>query len=272
MKFSKTLVTLIYLALIAGTTCVQAESAGPVLGSVNGAKIYVKQVDDWVKNAVASGAKDTPDLRKSITDELVVREAILQDVKKTGLANRPEIDFKIKMAQQNTLLDLWFAEYFKSNPITEQDLKAEYERQVNLTKEGRNSNEYKLSQILVADQLEAEAIIEKLNGGYSFEKMAKEKSLDKASGAQGGSVNWALPDQLMTPIGDVALNLTKGKVAQKPVKTQIGWHVIRLDDVRKYSIPAFDDVKQTIAQTLIQRKKQEAVAQLMSKSKFTQGK
>ncbi len=86
------------------------------LGVVNGGKIYVKQLDDAVKNAVASGATDSPELRKSIADELVVREAILQDLKKTGLATNSENDFKVKFAQQNVLIDhakLWV---ISSNP------------------------------------------------------------------------------------------------------------------------------------------------------------
>jgi peptidyl-prolyl cis-trans isomerase C len=246
--------------------------ASQVLGSVNGVKIYVKQLDEWVKNAVANGAKDDSGLRQQLINEIVVREAVLQEVKRSGLAVKPENDFKIKVAQQNVLMDLWFAEYFKNHPISDADVKAEYDRQANLTKDGRNSNEYKVSQILVSSEKDAEDIINKLNSGSSFESLARDKSLDKTSAQNGGSVNWAFPDQLMSPIGDIVLTLSKSKFTQKPVKTQIGWHVIRLDDVRKYKIPPYDEAKQTLAQQMVQKKKQEAVEQLMKKTKVVQGK
>lgn len=248
-----------------------AQAGGPSV-SVNGVKIQAKQLEDWVKNAVNNGAKDSPELRQSILNELVVREAVLQDVKKTGLATRGDNDFKVKVAQQNVLMDLWFADYFQKHPIKESDLRADYERQANLTKEGRNSNEYKVSQIFVASEKEAEDLIVRINSGASFETVAREKSLDKASAASGGAVNWALPDQMMAPIGDAVVALTKGKMTSKPVKSQNGWHIVRLDDVRRFKLPAFEDVKQNIAQGMIQKQRQEAVAELVKKSNITQGK
>ncbi len=266
MKFRVALVAVSLLAAFA----VNAQTG--VLGTVNGSPITKKQLDDWVKNAVANGAKDTPELRQSLLNEVVVREAVLQDVKKAGLVSKENNEFKVRVAQQNVLMDLWFAEYFKSHQVTESDVKAEYDRQVSLTRDGRNSNEYKLSQILVATESEAEAIISKLNSGSSFESLARERSLDKTSAAQGGAINWVLPDQIMPPIGDIVINLSKGKIAPNPIKTQIGWHIVRLDDSRKYKIPAYDDAKQSLAQNLMQRKKQEAVEELMKRSKVVQGK
>lgn len=264
-------VCLACLPILAFSLFSQAQQA-PVLGSVNGSKIYAKQLDEWVKNAIAGGATDSPEMRQSILNELVVREAVLQDAKKSGLTSKPDNEFKIKIASQNAVMDLWFAEYFQKHPLTENDLKAEYDKQVELTKSGRNSNEYRVSQILLADEKDAERAIIQINSGAQFENIAKEKSLDKTSAANGGAVNWALPDQLMSPIGDVVMNLQKGKINNKPIKTQIGWHVIRLDDVRPYKIPSFEDAKQSLAQALIQKKKQEAIADLMKRTQVVQGK
>ena len=249
----------------------QAQGSGQVLGVVNGGKIYVKQLEDWVKNAVANGATDSPELRKAIADDLVVREAILQDIKKTGLANTPENDFKVKVAQQNILLDLWFADYFRKNPITDQDIKAEYDRELGLSKDPKNANEYKISQIVVANEKDADDIINKLNLGSSFETLAKDKSLDKSSAAQGGSINWALSGQFIPPVGDVVMTLSKGNVSPKPIKTQVGFVIVRLDDVRKFRMPSFDEAKGAIAQGMVQQRKQAAVADLMKNVKVTKG-
>lgn len=261
--------TLLVLGSFSRLTHAQSSA---VLGSVNGSKIYLKQLDEWVKNALDGGAADSPELRQSLLNELVIREAVLQDAKKNGLASRPENEFKIRVASQNALMDLWFAEYFQRHPLAESDLKVEYDKQIELTKSGRNSNEYKVSQILLASEKDAEQVIIRINAGASFEQVAKEKSLDKSTASNGGVVNWALPDQLMSPIGDLVMNLSKGKINGQPIKTQIGWHVIRLDDVRPYKIPRFEDVKQSLAQALVQKKRQEAIAELMKRTQIVQGK
>lgn len=271
LKFGRVLLVLVNLILITSSQVALAQVNTPSV-SVNGVKIQTKQLEDWVKNAVNNGAKDSPELRQSILNELVVREAVLQDVKKTGLATRGQNDFKVKVAQQNVLMDLWFADYFQKHPISESDVRADYDRQANLTKEGRNSNEYKVSQIFVASEKEAEELIGKINSGTSFESLAREKSLDRASAVAGGAVNWALPDQMMAPIGDAVLTLSKGKITPKPIKTQSGWHILRLDDVRRFKLPAFEEVKQNIAQGMLQKQRQEAVAELIKKSTITQGK
>lgn len=268
-KLGRVLVVFGSLTLLISSQFAMAQTGANSV-AVNGVKIQSKQLEDWVKNAVNSGAKDSPELRQSIMNELVVREAVLQDVKKTGLATRGDNDFKVKVAQQNVLMDLWFADYFQKHPISESDVRADYDRQANLTKEGRNSNEYKVSQIFVATEKDAEDVIGRINSGTSFESLAREKSLDRASASSGGSVNWALPDQMMAPIGDAVLALSKGKITSKPVKTQNGWHIIRLDDVRRFKLPPFEDVKQNIAQGMIQKQRQEAVAELIKKSNITQ--
>ena len=140
-----------------------------------------------------------------------------------------------------------------------------------MTKEGRNSNEYKISQIVVATESEGKDIIGQLNSDSSaFEKIAKEKSLEKATGSQGGVIpNWVLPDMVVAPLGDALVNMTKGKIDPKPVKTNIGWHVIRVDDIRKFKMPSYEEAKGNIYQGLVTRKKQEAVDALIKKTTIT---
>jgi peptidyl-prolyl cis-trans isomerase C len=242
-----------------------------VVVSVNGNKIMQKEVDGIVKNAVARGAKDSPELRQAIVNDLILREAIMQDVKKSGIEKKGDNPEKIKLAQLQVLQELWFEDYLKAHPISEADVRADYDRQANLTKEGRNSNEYKISQIVVATESEGKDIIGQLNSDSSaFEKIAKEKSLEKATGSQGGVIpNWVLPDMVVAPLGDALVNMTKGKIDPKPVKTNIGWHVIRVDDIRKFKMPSYEEAKGNIYQGLVTRKKQEAVDALIKKTTIT---
>ncbi len=266
---------LMALLAVSATSVYAQKQKGPdaqILATVNGTKIMVKELEQALKGAEARGVKDSPEVRNAIASELIVGEAILQDVKKSGIEKKGDNPERIKLAQQQILKDLWFQEYLKEHPVTEAEIKAEYDRQVALTKDGRNSNEYKLSQILVADETEANSIASQVNAGGDFAKLAKEKSLEKVSAAQGGSIaNWFLPDQLVPPLGDTVVALTKGKSTAKPIKMASGWHIIRLDDIRKVKIPPFEEAKNTVGQQILSRRQQEAVAELMKKVTVKQG-
>ncbi|QWD92700.1 peptidyl-prolyl cis-trans isomerase [Polynucleobacter asymbioticus] len=245
-----------------------AQSAGSVLVTVNGSKITTNQLNDWVASAVADGNPDTPQLRQNILNDLVMREAINQDVKKTGLLNKGNNAFKVKLAEQNAIVELWFAQYLKAHPITEADVQAEYDKQVALSKDPKNSKEYQVSQIVVATEAEALALMKQIKDPSSFAILAKEKSLDKSTSERGGLVGWALPSQLAAPMNEIVPTLTKGKIAPKPIQTNVGWYIIQLDDVKPVVIPPFDQVKENIARAMIQQKRQEAVSQLMGAAKI----
>jgi peptidyl-prolyl cis-trans isomerase C len=270
MTFKTILRSFTALAL-SGTAMLAYAQSGPVLMTINGSKIYTSQVNEMVTMAVANGAKDSPELRQNLLDDLVAREVISQDIKKTGLLNKDNNALRLKLAQQNTLLELWFEEYFKKNPVTESDVRAEYDRQVALSKEPQNSKQYEVSQIQVATEAEATEIIQQINKGAKFETLAKDKSLEKVSGAQGGVVGWVLPAQLAPPINTLIVNLTKGQVSQSPIRTNNGWHVVKLDNVRPFVIAPFDQVRNNLAQELVQQRRQQAVNALLKDAKVAKG-
>lgn len=271
MNFKTVLRALTALTL-SGAAVVAYAQSGPVLMTINGNKIYTSQVNEMVSMAVANGAKDSPELRQNVLNDLAVREVITQDIKKTGLLNKDNNALKLKLAQQNAMLDLWFAEYFKTHQVTEADVKAEYDRQLAFSKEPKNSKQYEVAQIMVATEAEAQDIIKQINAGTKFEALAKEKSLEKVSGAQGGLVGWVFPSQLAPPINDLIVNLGKGNITQSPVKTNNGWHVIKLDNIRLFEMPSFDQAKNTIAQELVQQRRQEAINALLKDAKITNSK
>ena len=270
MNFKPLSKALITFSLLVAVITANAQS-GSVLTTINGGKIYTSQLNEMVTIAVANGAKDSPELRQNLLDDLVVREVISQDIKKTGLLNKDNNALKLKLAQQNSLLDLWFAEYFKKNPVTESDVRAEYDRQAALIKEPQNSKQYEVSQIMVANEAQATEIIQQINNGAKFETLAKDKSLEKISGAQGGVVGWVLPAQLAPPINVLIVNLDKGKIAQSPIRTNNGWHVIKLDDVRPFVMAHFDQVKNNLSQELVQQRRQQAVNALLKDAKVVKG-
>jgi peptidyl-prolyl cis-trans isomerase C len=265
--------TLLFIIYAVSLSCaVYAEPVSSVqplvtLVKVNGSKVTLNQLDQWIAVLVSEGAKDTPELRQGVLNDLILKAAINQDVKKSKLLSNPVNAFKVKLAEQNAIMDLWFAEYFSMHPVTDEDVRAVYDKQVEMSKNPKNAQEYLVSQIVVANETDGTNIIKQINSGTSFEELAKTKSLDKDSGQKGGVIGWVLSSQLASPVSDVVLNLSQGKVAQRPIKTLNGWHVIKLADTRPFVMPSFDQAKNVIAQSFIQQRRQDAVNALMQNVK-----
>ena len=173
---------------------------------------------------------------------------------------------KVEVARQSAILDLWFAQYFKAHPLTDADVRTEYEKQVAVSKDPNNTKEYQLSQIVVASEDEGIEIITQLNSGVAFETLAKEKSLDKDSGAQGGLLGWAVPSQITAPIDEAVISMALGQVTQ-PIQTKVGWHIVKVNNIKPIAVPDFEQVKLGIAQKMAEEKRQQAVAELMSSVK-----
>jgi peptidyl-prolyl cis-trans isomerase C len=268
----KLISTLTGLALACISSVAFAQSGtGAVLASVNGTKIYTSQVNEIVGMAVTDGAKETPELRQNILNEMIIREAVSQDVKKTGLLAKESNPLKLRLARSNTIFEIWFSQYLKTNPITEADIKAEYERRLAMSKEPKNTKQYEVAQITVATEVEAIDLIKQINTGAKFESVAKEKSLDKASGAQGGVVGWVFASQLTPPLNDIILILDKGKITPNPVKINNAWNIVKLNDVRPFVLPDFGQLKNNIAQELIQQRRNVAINNLLKESKVAKG-
>ena len=269
MKFFQTLIALV-LVCISSVLFAQSGS-GAVLVSVNGTKIYTSQLNEIVNVVISEGAKDTPELRQNILNELIIREAVSQDVKKAGLLEKNNNALKLQIARRNAIFEIWFGQYLKTNPITEADIKAEYDSRLAMSKEPKNAKQYEVAQITVATEAEAEELIKQISNGTKFEALAKERSLDKVSGAQGGLVGWVFASQLTPPINDMVLNLTKGKAIPSPVKANNAWNIVKLNDVRAFVMPEFDQIKNNIAQELLQQRRNTAINALLKESKIAKG-
>ena len=252
----------VVLTLLIASAAV-AQSGSKVLVTVNGSKITAKQLDDAVSFALSSGAQDTPELRQSLANDLVWQEAVIQDAKKTGLTTQAGNEFKIRMAQQTAIIDIWFSQYFKDHPLTEERVKEQYDKELKLAAEPKNANQYLTSQIVLGSEADANGVIALINSGSSFSEIAKERSLDKSAGQRGGVFDWSLPGQFPPPVADALLTLSKGQLTPKPIQTPYGWFVVKVDDIRPFKLPPFDDIKNNIAQSMIQSEKQQAITELM---------
>ncbi len=147
--------------------------------------------------------------------------------------------------------------------MTDADIKAEYDK----FKAQAGDKEYHVRHILVETEDQAKAIIAKLKSGTKFEELAKQ-SKDPGSAANGGDLDWATPASFVKPFSDAMVALKKGDVTETPVKTQFGYHVIRLDDTRPAKVPTLEEVKPQITEALQQRKLQAYQEELRKKAKI----
>jgi len=214
--------------------------------SASGKELYPKSTFDFMlKERLAAGAPDTPELRNAVRDELNTRELLAREARKKGLDKSADVKNQMDLAAQTVLIRSYVADWVKSNPISDAQLRKEYES----IKAQLGDKEYKVRHILVDKEDEAKEIIAALQKGEKFEKLA-ERSKDPGSKANGGDLDWNAPANFVKPFSDAMVKLEKGKFTAQPVQTQFGWHVIRVDDVREAKIPSFDEVKPQLSQRL----------------------
>jgi len=249
-RSSITLVALAALAVLAGGPAQAQEKAAPAKGQAAtpaaSKDLYPKVYFDFLlKERLAQGQPDTPELRNAIRDELVTRELLVREAKKKGLDKNTDIKNQIDLAAQTVLVRAYVSDWVKANPVPDAALRKEYDT----IKSQMGDKEYKVRHILVEKEDEAKEVIVELQKGGKFEKLA-ERSKDSGSKANGGDLDWNAPGNFVKPFSDAMVKLPKGKFTAQPVQTQFGWHVIEVTDVREAKIPGFDEVKPQLQQRL----------------------
>jgi peptidyl-prolyl cis-trans isomerase C len=246
----------------------KAEKAAPAAKvdgrvSVNGV-IIPQAFFDAMTREQAQGKPATPEMNSAVRDELVNREVLSQAAAKRGLDRDPIVSAQMRMASQAVLIRAFFDDYIKANPIKDEELKKQYD--AFLAQMG--DKEYKARHVLVETEDEAKNIIAQLNRGESFEKIAKEKSKDPGSKDNGGDLDWSPAGRYVPEFGNALRILQKGQTTPAGIKTQFGWHVIRLDDSRAMKQPTFDEVKENFRQRAQQEMISRLVADLRTKAKI----
>src|SRR5258706_7497640 len=230
---------------------------------VNGVSIPQSRIDAMNKELTEQGQPDNPERQQAVKEELVNREVLAQAATKRGLDKSADVMPQFDMARQAVLVRALFESEIKANPITDDMLKAQYEQ----FKGTMGTNEYKVRHILVDKEDDAKAIIAELNRGGDFAKLAKDKSKDPGSKDNGGDLDWGPPNRYVKPFSDAVISLQKGGTTTTPVKTDFGYHVIRVDDVRPLQVPTFDEVKDQFRQRAQQQMVQKMVMDLRQKAK-----
>lgn len=238
---------------------------GPTVATVNGTVIGKNRIDMLVKQGAGSGKPDSPETRAAIIDQLAMQMVIAEEAVKKGLDKSPEVTERMEMVRQSVLANAYVQDFIKANPVSDEALKAEYER-IKATIKG---SEYKARHILVEKEAEAKDIIAKLKkDAGAFAKLAMEKSKDPGSKVRGGDLGWFDLSRMVPEFGAALSKLEKGKLTQEPVKSQFGYHVILLEDSRPIEAPPFEQVKPNLSQQLQQQNLKKQLDDLKAKAKI----
>ncbi len=259
------------LSTLAVSVALTATLVTPVLAQnaavVNGKAIPKAKLDKML--ASAGQVANNPELRDRARDMLITRELINQEAIKRGVINNDGIQEQLEQARLNILVGAVFEDYIQREGVSEAELKTAYDQ----VKSQFSGKEYKVRHILVEKEADAKSLIAKIKAGEKFEDLAKANSKDPGSAVNGGDLNWMNPQALVPEFSKAMVALDKGQMTDKPVKSQFGFHIIKLEDVRESKVPTVAELKPQLIQMMAQdqnwqkAKFEEMLAKLKSKAK-----
>ena len=251
-------------AIAAAVFGIAAPAFAQNIAIVNGKAVPTARVDVLSAQLAKTGRPITPEMTNQLKDEIIAREIFMQEAQKRGLDGSEDFKAQMELARQTLLIRELFADQQKKNPVTDTEIQAEYDKFA-ATNGGK---EFKARHILVEKEDEAKAIIASLKKGGKFDEIAKKQSKDPGSGANGGDLDWASGGSYVPEFSGALAKLNKGQLTDAPVKTQFGWHIIRLDDVRQAQLPKIDEVKPQITQQIQQQRLAKFQDDLRGKAKI----
>jgi len=211
---------------------------------VNGKSIPKAQLDKLVQR---SGQTDNPQVRDQAREMLVTRELILQEANKRGVIQKESVRDQLEQARIGVLVAAVFEDYVQKEGVAEADLKAAYET----VKSQYVGKEYHVEHIIVEKESDAKAIIVQLKSGANFEEIAKAKSKDPGSAKNGGDLGWVSDKALVPEFSKAMVQLKNGQTTDKPVKSQFGYHIIKVVDSRDVKAPSFEEMKDQLSQMIM---------------------
>lgn len=228
---------------------------------VNGVVIPKALLDFTLKGVVERGQTESAFLFKEVREELINLELLAQEALRRGLDRSAEAQSQLYQAHQQVLSKLLMRSVLQDAPIDDAEIMAEYTKEIEALGEPGFYQQYRLRLITQSTQAEARSTITRIRTGTNFEQAAKECSLD-ASRSEGGLLDWLILPQVLPPIADVIIHLPKGAMTLAPIKTPVGWNIVRIEDLRPYTPPSFEEAHDKIREALIQKRRAALLEQL----------
>jgi peptidyl-prolyl cis-trans isomerase C len=265
--FDQKLLFALFSVLLMGLAfSVSARAAGDneVLAEVNGNKITKAMLDRYQLRRGMPSDADPAQQTQAMIEELINRELIYQDAVKKGLDKNAEVKAEIDNQRVNIIASAMLKQTSEKNVISDEKLKAAYDQHVKQL----SNIEFHAKHILLENEKDANDVIAELKKGTDFSELAKSKSTGPSKDS-GGDLGWFSPQQMVKPFSDAVAKMKIGEYSQAPVKTQFGWHVIKLEETRQIPPPAFDDLKQQLQMRLQNQGIESYIATLRKKAKIT---
>lgn len=255
----------------------KSESKQKNIAIVNGIGIPQARLDFVAKSQLAQSQaqqgqpgqqplQDSPEFRNNVREILITREILYQEAVRRKLDKNADYQTQLDLARQQIILAVLIDDLSKKLMPTEADVRKEYER-VKAENGGETGKQYKSRHILVKEEADAKQIIADLEAGGDFAAIAKERSEDTGTKEQGGELDWSEAEGYVQPFGEALKALKKGERTKEPVKTNYGYHIIELEDVKSVPFPDYDKVKQQIQQQLATKLRDDYIADLRAKAK-----
>ncbi len=237
-----------------------AADADPVVATVNGHEIH--------RSTVEEAQRGIPQLRQvpfemvynQLLDHVITTHLLLDQAKKQNLESDPAVKAAFKDAQNRILEQAYLAKQVEKD-ISDAQIRKQYDE---LKQHATGKEEVKVRHILVDSEDAAKAVIADLKSGVSFEEEAKAKSKDTASKANGGELGYITEGETVPEFSAAAFKLKPGEYTQTPVKTQFGWHIIKVEDRRPAQPPTYAQAKDAIRNELAQKDVQKIIERLHS--------
>jgi peptidyl-prolyl cis-trans isomerase C len=235
----------------------------PVVARVNGKELKRSEVEAMHKQLPAQMQQmPLETIYPMLVDQMVSQMLITEAAKKEKLDEDPALKSKVARYQERLVQEAWLTREVEKS-AGEDQLKARYEQYV---KENPAKEEVNARHILVDKEEDAKAIIKELDKGADFATLAKQRSKDPAA-ATGGDLGFFSRGEMVPEFADAAFNLKKGEYTKEPVKTQFGWHVIKLEDRRTGAAPSFEESREQLADDVAREVINQKVAELKKDAK-----
>ena len=236
----------------------------PVVATVNGQPIRLSELE-VAQQSLPQQYRNMPlqAVFPALLDRIIDSKLVVQEGKKNKVTDDPAFKKRMAFVEDQVLQDFWIQREI-ARQVTAEKLQKRYEERL---KQMPAEEEVHARHILVSTEDEAKALIAELKKGAAFDKLAKEKSTDKASGAEGGDLGWFKKSDMVKEFADAAFDLKKGELSEAPVKTQFGYHVIKVEDRRKAPPPAFEEMADQLKEEMAREAVTAQLDQLRSGAK-----
>jgi peptidyl-prolyl cis-trans isomerase C len=228
-----------------------AVPASPPAVTVNGKAISQKTFEAYAESLARRPFAEIPaEDKEQIRENLARVELFAQDAEKSGLLQEPDVAAAVEIARLQVIQNATASKLAKDHEPTEAELRAEYEAQL----ASMPQVDFRARHIVVSGEDVALKILERLKSGGDFATLAKQMSTHKESATRGGEMGWFPPNVLGPDFATAVGLLKKGEITPRPVKSQMGWHIVQLEDTREATPPSFEQMQNNLARSVLTKR------------------